>query len=133
MERLKNHKHLNIRTFLRYSVVGVSGTIVDFGTLLLLVEVFGADPVYANIISVTLAIFNNFIWNRYWTFKERQASFHKQLGQFVIVSLVGLLINTLLLPVFIHFGVWYVFAKVVIIGIVLIWNFLGNALWTFGK
>ncbi len=132
MMNLRSHKHINIKTFLRYSIVGLSGTAVDFGGLLLLVEVGGMQPVVANVISVSLAIINNYLLNKFWTFSiEKKKKLKKEFAQFVVVSLVGLLINLLLLPLLIQLGIWYVAAKVLIIGIVVLWNFFGNALWTF--
>ena len=45
--------------FLKFSVVGVIGAIVDFGVMNLLVALFGASLVIAGTISFIAAIFSN--------------------------------------------------------------------------
>jgi len=56
--------------FLKFAVVGVIGTIVDFGIYSILTRGFGLYYIYATAISVFLAIVNNFFLNKYWTFKN---------------------------------------------------------------
>jgi putative flippase GtrA len=90
-------------------------------------------------VSVSVAILSNFTWNRFWTYPEsRTRKKRKQLPQFVLINIVGLLINNLivvgldalLVP---HIGEpWsYNLAKAVAIGVVLFWNFGINRLWTY--
>jgi putative flippase GtrA len=128
-----------IRRFVKFGIVGAVGAVIDFGLLNLLRGVFGWDLVWANTVSVSAAIISNFIWNRLWTFPESRArKKRKQLPQFTLVNLIGLLINNvivvgidaLLVP---HIGepLSYNIAKVLAIGVVLFWNFGINRLWTY--
>jgi putative flippase GtrA len=125
--------------FVKFSIVGAVGAIIDFGLLNLMRGVFGWPLLWANTLSVSVAIISNFIWNRLWTFPEsRTRKKRKQLPQFALINLVGLLINNLivvgldalLVP---HIGEpWsYNVAKAVAIGMVLFWNFGANRLWTY--
>ncbi len=133
MKPFPKHSHLNFKTFLRYSLVGLSGTCVDLGVLVFLVEIFAVRPEIGNIFSFILAVVNNFVWNKYWTFKHKEGKFAKQLTQFFIISIVGLIVNITLLPFLISLGLWYVYAKIAIIALVMMWNFFGNSIWTFRK
>ena len=84
--------------FLKFSVVGVVGAVVDFGTFNLLANVIGFWSIPSSAISFTAAVTSNFIWNYYWTYPDsRSKSIRKQAIQFVIVNLIGLAIRT---PIF---------------------------------
>jgi putative flippase GtrA len=86
-----------IRRFVKFGIVGAVGAVIDFGLLNLLRGVFGWDLVWANTVSVSAAIISNFIWNRLWTFPESRArKKRKQLPQFTLVNLIGLLINNVI-------------------------------------
>ncbi|MBI1879940.1 MAG: GtrA family protein [Chloroflexi bacterium] len=125
--------------FAKFAIVGTLGAIIDFGLLNLMRGVFGWDLIWANTLSVSVAILSNFIWNRYWTFPESRTRKKRiQLPQFALVNFIGLLINNLIVVgidavLIAHVGEpWsYNIAKAVAIGVVLFWNFGINRLWTY--
>jgi putative flippase GtrA len=125
--------------FAKFALVGALGAIIDFGLLNLMRGVFGWDLLWANTFSVSVAIMSNFVWNRLWTFPEsRTRKKRKQLPQFALVNLIGLLINNLIVIgvdalLIAHIGEpWsYNLAKAAAIGVVLFWNFGVNRLWTY--
>jgi HAD superfamily phosphatase (TIGR01668 family) len=102
------------------------------------------DPVQAAVVPISIvaagtAIVNSFVWNRRWTFrivgKEDRAA---QFGKFLVVSLIGLGLNTLLTTFFslvlpggekMSFRVAIVLAA----GITAFWNFTGQRLYAFRK
>ena len=140
--------------FLKFMVVGMIGTIVDFGTLYVLHPVLGLHIVPANTISFTAAVLSNFTWNRYWTYPDsRTKPIRTQLLQFVVVNLVGWAINTGLLLLLrapyvalagtaapslglssdpnLIYKVGYNLAKATATAVVLFWNFFVNRFWTY--
>ena len=125
--------------FIKFSMVGALGAIIDFGLLNLMKGVFGWALLWANTFSVSAAILSNFIWNRYWTYPEsRSRKKRKQLPQFAFVNLIGLAINNVIVVGVDSVLVGYIgepwsynAAKAVAIGIVLFWNFGANRLWTY--
>ncbi len=128
------------KRFVKFSIVGVIGLVVDLSVLNLLVLVFGTEKFYANLISVSCAVCSNFFWNRRWTYPEsREHDLHISFGKFALVNLVGLAINQIvfLLTDNLIFGRYfphpldYNLAKLSAIGIVLFWNFGANRLWTY--
>ncbi len=119
------------KTFLRYAVVGLSGTAVDFVVLIFLVETAGLIPTLAGIPAFILAVLNNYYWNNRWTYNNPAKRHREKMTKFFLVSLVGLAINILLFHFFSLFAIWYIFTKIFIIGVVLCWNFGANTFWTF--
>ncbi len=127
--------------FFKFLVVGTIGFVVDFGTLTLLKETTSLATVVANTISFTMAVISNFTLNRYWTYPDsRSKSIMSQMGQFAVVSIIGLAINNLILvllePVFDALLAnlvipGYIPAKVVATIVVLFWNFFVNRFWTY--
>jgi putative flippase GtrA len=138
--------------FLRFSVVGTIGAVVDFGSFNLLHVRAGLHPVAASTLSFLLAVASNFVWNRYWTYPDsRSKPVTRQAGQFILISVVGLAIRV---PVFTFsqlpmirlaetllsaVGPGAVSAEVlgrnlalaVAVVVVLLWNFGANRLWTY--
>ena len=87
-----------INRFLKFSVVGIIGAIVDFGSFNLLANVIGIGSIIASVISFSAAVTSNFLWNRYWTYPDsRSKPVSQQVIQFTLVNLVGLIIRT---PIF---------------------------------
>ena len=125
--------------FLKFATVGVIGMVIDFTVLNLMHLVVGLPLAWANAISFSSAVLSNFTWNRLWTFPEsRQRHLGKQLGQFALVNVIGLVINTALLlgldkllSGFMAEPWAYNLAKAFAIGVVLFWNFFVNRLWTY--
>ena len=159
LSKITTFAHANFKEFtrfLKFAVVGTLGAVIDFGTLNLLILVFGFSKVLANTCSFTVAVISNFIWNRLWTFPEaRDRPIAPQLIQFFLVNVGGLLLNqaiflsldawvlgeagvlaapmaALALNVGLdHFELAYNLSKAVATIIVLFWNFGANRLWTF--
>lgn len=146
---LLNSKQERIR-FLKFSFVGVTGTVVDFGVMNLMSLVFNTPFFWAQAISFTVAVINNFLWNRYWTYPDsRSKKAEKQLIQFILINVVGILVRTPLiswlnnrllgtinnltinLPVE-NAVVSQNLALAVSIVIILLWNFFANRHWTYG-
>jgi putative flippase GtrA len=135
-----SNNHDEFTRFLKFGLVGTLGAAVDFGVLNLLVLVFGVPKEYANLVSVSCAIFSNFIWNRLWTFPEsRDHPLHISFGKFALVNLFGLAINQFVFvtadaiffaPTFPH-PLDYNLAKGCAILVVLFWNFFANRRWTY--
>ncbi len=146
MSLLKNKKEQT--RFIKFGIVGIIGSVIDFGVLNLLTIVFKVPFIVSSIISFALAVINNFILNRIWTYPEtRQTSIIKPLIQFIIVSCLGLAIRvpllTLMDKVFISLADKYIpnvltptivghnLALAFVIGVVMLWNFFVNRFWTF--
>lgn len=87
------------RTFIIYSIIGVSGIILDFLLFTLLVKVFEVDKYLANFISVSAGITNNFIWNTFINFKTKD-NLTKRYISFYLIGSVGTLVGYFILFIF---------------------------------
>ena len=83
-----------LKRFVKFTIVGGFGAIVDFGVLNLLAHGLDVDLRVAGTISFTLAVTQNFLWNRYWTYPESKAHpFAGQYIQFFVINAAALLIR----------------------------------------
>lgn len=116
---------------LKYGVVGVLGTLVHIGVLAFVVEIFQGNAMLGSIIGFLCALLISYLLNYYWTFE----STHDHLSSFaryLIVSLVGLGLNTLLMYItVIVLGWWYIYGQLTVILVVPATNYVLNRLWTF--
>jgi len=81
--------------FLRFAIVGIIGAVVDFGVFNFLVHFDLAPVIYASMISFTMAVISNFLWNRFWTYPDsRSKSIRHQLTLFALINFIGLGIRT---------------------------------------
>jgi putative flippase GtrA len=83
-----------IKRFSKFLAVGLTGFVVDFGILNLLLAL-GVIFWLAQSCSFFAAVVNNFTWNRYWTYPDSRAKpLLRQLGMFAVLSLIGYAIRT---------------------------------------
>ncbi len=116
----------------RYCIVGSSGALIDLASLYIFVEYFQIYVLYAAVLSFLLSVTNNFILNKYWTFKNRSRNFRKLYVKYLMVSTIGLGLTIGCMYVLLTItGLWYMFAKAITSLIVVSWNFLANKFWTF--
>ena len=118
--------------FVRYCIVGSSGLGIDFFTTWVLKEKVVLNKYFSNSCGFILATSSNYYLNRIWTFNSINPDISKEFSVFVIVSVIGLLINNILLFIF-HkkYNNNFYFAKIIAIIITTIWNFLANNFYTF--
>ncbi len=121
-----------IRKFIKFGVVGFSGLFVDFGFTYLFKEKVMLQKYVANAIGFLLAATSNYMFNRYWTFRSHNPQVLVEYTQFMLISLVGLVINTTVLWLIVNkLKLNFYVAKVLAIGVVTLWNFGANAFITF--
>jgi putative flippase GtrA len=93
----------------KFLLTGGMNTFIDFAVLNLLILIFGltqGDPHYAifKACSYFVASCNSFIFNKVWVFKSDGAigkeqtgkRLTREIGSFAVVSLIGLVLNTLI-------------------------------------
>ena len=136
--------------FLRFSVVGIIGAVVDFGVANLLINITRSPLWLAGTISFICAIISNFLWNSYWTYPDsRTKPIIRQLIQFFIVSVAGLIIRIPILK-YLEPVIYNIISNLpidipvetikflsdnitlaVAVIIVMFWNFFINRYWTY--
>ena len=143
-------KKVEQKRFLKFVIVGVISSFVDFGFMNLFTLVFDIPLIIAQALSFLIAVLESFLLNRYWIYPDsRSKSPYNQLIQFILINLVGIGVRTLLIPV-INRGINSFLSKspievlfrskdvisqnislAIVVGIVLLWNFFANRYWTY--
>ena len=118
--------------FVRFGIVGVSGTLIDFGVTWLCKEKLHWNKYLSNSIGFLLAATNNYTWNRLWTFESQNSEIFREYGSFVLIALIGLGLNNFVTWLLHEKAHWnFYLSKLVAVGVVVIWNFSMNYVFTF--
>ena len=132
--------HLGVRKpsnwfqLVRFGIVGASGYVVNLVTFAVLVHGLDLDYRLAATGAFLVAVTNNFLWNRHWTFDARDGHAGFQAARFLIVSVVAFLFNLGLLELFVSvLDVAEVPAQALAVALATPLNFVGNKLWTFDR
>jgi len=132
-EKIKNLLKQEIcRQFLKFCLVGVINTAVDFCVYLFFSRVMGLFFLYANILAILVAMTFSFVLNKYWTFQNLEKKIKSQYLKFFFVNVIYFFLNNSIFYAAVHYlGIFDLYAKMIAIGLGLFWNFLANRYWTF--
>jgi putative flippase GtrA len=117
----------------KFCVVGASGYVVNLCVYVLLFKYAGLHYLPAAVGSFLVAVANNYLLNRLWTFKEHQGSVAYQGPRFLVVSTLALGANLVVLYVLVRLGIGAIPAQAIAIVLVTPLNFVGNKLWSFRR
>ena len=116
----------------RFGLVGGVGFIVNLIVFTLLVHAGGVDYRLANVAAWLVAVINNFVLNRHWTFDAGGGRAHAQAIRFFIVSLVAEIFSLLLVTLFVEgAGIAKIPSQALAVALSMPLNFLGNKMWSF--
>lgn len=98
---------------------------VDFGTMVLAVELLHRSPVVGTVIGAACGAVTNFVVSRVWIFQARAGHPLAQAARYAFVSGASLGLNAAGVYVLTHrIGVYYVAARVLVsVAVSLLWNF----------
>jgi putative flippase GtrA len=86
----------------------------------------------AAVVSFCVAVTNNFLLNRHWTFDAAHGHPGFQAARFFTVSIAALLINLAVLEALVsRASLADLTAQAIAVAVAMPFNFLGNKLWTF--
>jgi len=116
----------------RFGFVGAVGFVVNLAVYTLFVHGVGVEYRIASVLAWLVAVANNFVLNRHWTFDAREGAARFQAIRFLLVSLVAEIISLLLLTALVEgAGFSKVPAQALAVAASTPLNFLGNKLWSF--
>jgi putative flippase GtrA len=117
---------------LKFGLVGGSGYLINLGVFAVLVGSLGVQHAIAAVGAFCVAVTNNFLWNRYWTFGPGEGPAHFQAARFFAVSLASLGLNLAILELLVsNHMMGELPAQAIAVAAAMPFNFLGNKLWTF--
>lgn len=131
--------------FIKFGLVGVSNTAVDWITFFVLTNFLmtakSAEPT-AKAIAFVVAVLNSYLWNTIWTFRKEYKSSTKSndssgkiiFVKFFVVSLIGWGINYLSFK-YTRFNLnqGQLVSLIAASGSATLWNFFANKFWTYKK
>lgn len=121
-----------INQIIKFGLVGVIATVIDFGILTILTEFFGVYYLTSAAVAFIIATIFNYAASMRYVFTSRFSEHEKKKEMliFLVLSIIGLILNQLLMWAFVDIiGIFYVIAKVFSTIIVMGWNFVSRKVW----
>src|SRR6478672_12647192 len=117
----------------KFGAVGATGYVVNLAVYTALLRGAGWHYAYAATVSFLVAVTNNYLWNRVWTFRHQRGHLGFQGLRFFTVAVVAYGANLGILSALIALGMDKVAAQAIAIVLVTPLNFIGNKLWSFAR
>ena len=117
----------------KFAVVGVSGYAINLAVYTALLKGAGFHYAAAATCSFLVAVTNNYLLNRHWTFRGKRGHFAYQGLRFLVVSTLVLGLNLAILHLLVKGGSGTLFSQAAAIAACVPVNFLGNKLWSFRR
>ena len=112
--------------FVKFGIVGVIATAIDFALLIFLTEVFQVNYLVSATIAFSVAVIFNYLASMRFVFTHKEElSRRKEFIIFVVLSVIGLLINNACMWLGVEiFAIDYRITKILATVIVTMWNFI---------
>ena len=116
-----------------FAAVGGLAAVAHYGALVALVEAARWHPVPATLVGYVAGGVVSYVLNRRHTFASARP--HAEAGwRFAAVAAVGFCLTWAFMQLFVEaMALPYLPAQLVTTGIVLVWSFVANRVWTFGR
>jgi putative flippase GtrA len=115
----------------KFGAVGGSGYVINLIVFGLLAKGFDVHHLLAAVGAFCVAVTNNFMLNRYWTFGAGEGDSGFQGPRFLVVSAGSLVINLVVLQLLVSAGLGDLPSQAIAVAVAMPFNFIGNKVWTF--
>ena len=114
------------RKFIFYLISGLGAFTVEFSVFNLLDVVFNTNLLVANSVSFFTGLITSYSLNEYFVFKKTDFAMNAvaRKGSYLILAGINLLLTNAFIWMFVHFGLNNAVAKLMTMGLVVIWNYL---------
>lgn len=122
---MKIDKNLFNQIF-KFVIVGGIATLIDWIIYFILYNWFNIHPLLANIFSFSISVIYNYIASVRWVFNvDKNKSKQRMFFEFIILSIIGLLLTELFLYLFITLlNMNEMVSKIIATAIVMVFNFV---------
>lgn len=118
-----------VKQVFKFGIVGGLAFLIDYGVLWALVELFGVNYLASSALSFAVSVVFNYILSSLWVFDCSNSSKAGEFLVFVILSVIGLLLNLGIMFIGVNkLGGNYLFVKVASTAIVMVYNFVTRKL-----
>lgn len=122
----KNEKKSLAQQLIRFGFVGIAATLIDYGIMVLLTELFGVNYLISSMISFCVSVVFNYIMSITWVFNvtgERKKA--QDMTVFLVLSVIGLGINQLIMWIAVDkLHIFYMISKIGATAVVMVYNFI---------
>ena len=126
-------RYRTFRQLVKFGLVGSTGFVINVAVFAFCLR--GLDYHYrvSYVVAFAVAVTNNFVWNRLWTFRRERDASHigMQGARFFAVSLLAATAGFVLLEAFVRSGLPKIPAEMLAVALVVPISFLGNKHWSF--
>jgi dolichol-phosphate mannosyltransferase len=131
ISRIRNADRSAWIQLLKFCIVGASGYVVNLIVYYAMIHWVGAEYLVASLVAFLVAWLNNFVLNRQWTFPKVGVSPVKQAAKYLVVSVIGLVVNLGILWGLVHVGTDTLIAQAIAIAAVTPLTFVLTRSWAF--
>ena len=118
-------KNKLLNQILKFGLVGGTAFVIDYVLLYFCTEFLHIHYLISSIISFTVSVIFNYILSIKWVFDVKKKQDVKVFVIFIILSVIGIGINSLIMYVMVEkFGVYYMLSKIVSTAVVMVYNFI---------
>lgn len=122
-----------ILQFILYCFVGGVSSIIDVGGFYFFINI-GLHIYFSSFLSFSLATIFNYFLSYKIAFVRNQGSRFNEISKVIFISVCGLIINMFIFFIFVKFiHSNTIFAKIIAIPFVLLWNFAGRRYFVFSR
>jgi putative flippase GtrA len=122
----------DIIKFIKFSIVGVTNTLVSLVSFYVFFEVIGIYYIVASTLGYIVGLINSYFWNLRWTFKQKHSI--GVLIKFVFVNIVALGLKLSVIYILVEsLQIPELYSEVIAMGFAIVVNFGGNRFWTFNN
>ena len=119
----------------RSQIASLTATVVDFASLIFMVEVCGVWYVAATAMGAALGALVNFFLGRHWSFAAGEQPVAGQALRYAMVALLSLVLNSLAVYLLTAYGnIYYALSRVIAAALIgLLFNFPLHRRFVFGR
>jgi putative flippase GtrA len=120
-----------IKQAFRYSVVGLSNTLLTLLIIWIMMKVFRCSDVLSNVIGYVMGVVNSFVWNKQWTFKSSDKWLDSAIRFGIVFGVCYLLQLFLLIFLKRHLKIDSYYIQIIAMAFYTVVNFAMNKYFTF--
>ncbi len=114
-----------INQIIKFGIVGILATIIDYGLMILFTEVFNINYLISSVMSFSVSVVFNYIVSTKYVFNVNHKKSIKDFIVFIVLSVIGLGINSLIMYLGVDkVGIDYRIVKIGATAIVMVYNFI---------
>lgn len=120
------------KQFLKFCLVGVFATVINYGIFYLLINVFDFNYMLSSSVGFLSGVVAGFPFNKSWTFKSKNDDWSKQILLYGMVYTLSLILSLIFLKIQVEYlGLDPKIANIFCICLTTLTNFMGTKLFIF--